>query len=251
MSDRALASAQKQTARVTPSRSGFLQRKCACGQHTIAGGECAECKKEKGLLQRASLSPRGRATGGEGKVPSIVHEVLRSPGQPLNAATRAYMEPRFGYDFSGVRVHTDAKAAESASAVNALAYTVGRDVVFGGGLYASTTHSGRRLLAHELTHVVQQRGVSEAWSAEHLTIGPSHSAAELDAHRIGARVGAGGSATGSAGTRHSGSAPMISRADPDAVGYTMRLGTSARTGIQFWRPTSPTPGLGRSSPRVD
>ena len=91
--------------------------------------------------------------------------------------------------------------------MNALAYTVGRDVVFGGGLYASTTHSGRRLLAHELTHVVQQRGVSEAWSAEHLTIGPSHSAAELDAHRIGARVGAGGSATGSAGTRHSGSAP--------------------------------------------
>ena len=68
--------------------------------------------------------------------PSIIHDVLRAPGQPLDATTRAFMEPRFGHDFSRVRVHSDAKAAESARAVNALAYTVGQDVVFGVGQYA-------------------------------------------------------------------------------------------------------------------
>ncbi len=89
-------------------------------------------------------------------MPPIVHEVLRSPGQPLDEATRAFMEPRFGHDLSRVRVHTNAKAAESARAVNALAYTVGRDVVFGSGQFAPGTVAGQRLLAHELTHVVQQ-----------------------------------------------------------------------------------------------
>jgi hypothetical protein len=89
-------------------------------------------------------------------VPSIVHEALRSPGQPLDAATRAFMEPRFGRDFSGVRMHTDARAAESARAVNALAYTVGHTIVFGAGQYAPGTPSGQRLLAHELAHTIQQ-----------------------------------------------------------------------------------------------
>lgn len=89
-------------------------------------------------------------------VPAIVHEVLRSPGQPLDPATRSEMEPRFGRDFGPVRVHTDARAAESARSVGALAYTVGRDVVFGTGQYAPGTVAGARLLAHELTHVVQQ-----------------------------------------------------------------------------------------------
>jgi hypothetical protein len=89
-------------------------------------------------------------------LPAIVYEVLNSPGQPLDPATRAYMEPRFGHDFSKVRVHTDAKAAESARGVNALAYTVGKDVVFGAGQFAPRMRGGQRLLAHELTHVVQQ-----------------------------------------------------------------------------------------------
>jgi hypothetical protein len=89
-------------------------------------------------------------------VPPIVREVLRSPGQPLDAETRAFMEPRFGHDFSRVRVHTDGAAAESARAVNAFAYTVGRDVVFEAGEYAPSTWIGRNLLAHELTHTIQQ-----------------------------------------------------------------------------------------------
>ncbi len=89
-------------------------------------------------------------------VPPIVHEVLRSPGQPLDPGTRAFMEPRFGHDFSGVRVHTDAHAAQSARTVDALAYTIGQDVVFGTGQYAPRSSVGLRLIAHELTHTVQQ-----------------------------------------------------------------------------------------------
>jgi hypothetical protein len=89
-------------------------------------------------------------------VPPIVHEVLRSPGRPLDAQTRAFMEPRFGHDFSRVRVHTDAQAAKSARAVNALAYTVGRDVVFGSVQHIPQSRAGLGLMAHELAHVVQQ-----------------------------------------------------------------------------------------------
>ena len=105
-----------------------------------------------GLLQR-------KRAGGDGPetVPPIVNEVLRSPGQPLDAQMRAFFEPRFGHDFSRVRVHTDAKAAESARTVNALAYTFGENVVFGSGQLRLETHAGQRLLAHELAHVVQQR----------------------------------------------------------------------------------------------
>lgn len=93
------------------------------------------------------------------EVPPIVYEVLRSPGQPLDATTRPFMEHRFEYDFSDVRVHTDARAAESAQALNARAYTVGQNVVLGAGQYAPQSEGGRHLLAHELTHVVQQNGV--------------------------------------------------------------------------------------------
>jgi hypothetical protein len=82
--------------------------------------------------------------------------VPRSTGRPLDDASRALMEARFGYDFGHVRVHTDAYAAESARRAHAVAYTVGRDIVFGAGQYAPETAAGRRVLAHELTHVVQQ-----------------------------------------------------------------------------------------------
>jgi hypothetical protein len=88
--------------------------------------------------------------------PPIVGEVLRSGGEPLDDATRASFGPRFGHDFGGVRVHTDARAAASADAVGALAYTVGSDIVFSSGAYAPHSGAGRRLLAHELAHTVQQ-----------------------------------------------------------------------------------------------
>jgi Domain of unknown function (DUF4157) len=106
----------------------------------------------KSILQRAAVNPSSVQ-----QAPPLVHEVLCSPGQPLDTATRAFMEPRFGHDFSGVRVHTDTKAAESAQAVDALAYTVGRDVVFEDGQFCPHNSAGREIIAHELTHVVQQQ----------------------------------------------------------------------------------------------
>jgi hypothetical protein len=112
------------------------------------GGACHTCPVK---VQRRATSPAEPTT-----VPPIVHEVLHSHGQPLDKETRAYMEPRLGHDFSQVRVHTDGYASQSARAVNAFAYTVGKDIVFASGQYSPATSSGKRLLAHELTHVVQQ-----------------------------------------------------------------------------------------------
>jgi len=82
---------------------------------------------------------------------------IKGGGRPLAESERAYFEPRFGYDFGQVRMHTDTRAAESARAINAKAYTLGHDIIFGAGLYAPETGEGQRLLAHELTHVVQQK----------------------------------------------------------------------------------------------
>jgi len=135
----------------TPAPQSFLQRKCACGNNAGLDGECEECRSKKLGLQRRAASNTAPVS-----IPPIVHNVLQSPGEPLDAHTRATMEPKFGHDFSQVRVHRDAKAAESAQAVNALAYTVGKDVVFGPGQFAPSSSEGTRLLAHELTHVVQQ-----------------------------------------------------------------------------------------------
>lgn len=152
MSEKEQAS-RKNSARYSPRvLAGVLQRKCACGTHTMAGTQCEACgKKHERMLSRKAVSPSH-----SDEAPAIVHDVLGSPGQPLDAETRAFFEPRFGHDFSNVRVHTEETAAESARAVNALAYTVGRDLVFGSGQYAPRTETGRALVAHELTHVVQQ-----------------------------------------------------------------------------------------------
>ena len=130
-------------------RSRMLQRNFSCGGSSSSGGECAGCEKK--TLQRRAAGSSESAT-----VPPIVHDVLRSPGQPLDTQTRAFFEPRFGHDFSKVRVHTDGESAESARAVGAFAYTVGPEIVFNAGQYRPEAASGRRLLAHELTHVIQQ-----------------------------------------------------------------------------------------------
>jgi hypothetical protein len=95
-------------------------------------------------------------------IPHAVQDILRSPGRRLSESSLTLMESRFGCDFSQVRVHTDTQAGESAQRMNALAYTVGNDVVFKAGQYCPDTNGGLRLLAHELTHVVQQcRGSGE------------------------------------------------------------------------------------------
>ena len=117
--------------------------------------KCAECEEQDEKLQR---KPRAQANAA-GTAPAIVHLALHAPGQPLSDETRAFMEPRFGQSFSSVRIHTGPLAADSATAVGALAYTVGRDIVFNTGQYAPSTEPGRKLLAHELVHVVQQNSL--------------------------------------------------------------------------------------------
>jgi hypothetical protein len=121
---------------------------------------CSHCEEEKGDQLHVQAK---RSEGSARPSPSNDHAVhgFAGGGEPLSESTRAYFEPRFGYDFSDVRVHSDARAAESARAVGARAFTVGRNIVFNDGLYAPGTEGGRSLLAHELAHTVQQRAVGE------------------------------------------------------------------------------------------
>ena len=126
-----------------------LQRKCAC---EATGTTCARCASEKKPLRKATNG------GFSDFVPPIVNEVLASPGQPLDATTRDFMDKRFGQDFSDVRAHSDSQANASAREVGAVAYASGRHVVFGQGAFRPDERRGSALLAHELAHVVQQRG---------------------------------------------------------------------------------------------
>jgi GH24 family phage-related lysozyme (muramidase) len=198
-------------------RAPLLQRKCACGNHTIAGAECTECGKNNENLQRehgnqnvsgaafplsgvpvmqaklavgASIDPleleadriadqvlaapanpafgkaplriqrfTGQSTAHTDMAPGSVDRVLAGPGSRLTPPLQQDMEQRFGHDFSHVRVHSGSAAEQSARDVNAHAYTVGNNIVFGAGRLAPGSPDGRRLIAHELTHVVQQTGL--------------------------------------------------------------------------------------------
>ncbi len=183
MSARAIVPASPVAAKarmVIPARESLLQRKCECGGSAGFESDCEDCKKKK--LQRRA--------GGQGPTtaPPIVHDVLRSPGQPLDEQTRSFFEPRFGHDFSRVRVHNDARAAESARSVKALAYTTGHDLVFGAGQFAPGTTAGQRLLAHELTHVVQQNKGGAAGVQRKLEVGPANDAFEQEADRFADQI---------------------------------------------------------------
>ncbi|MFZ1810591.1 MAG: DUF4157 domain-containing protein [Candidatus Nitrotoga sp.] len=178
----------------SPYAGLLLQRKCACGGSASSSlsGECGECNKkrlQKKLSIGASNDPleqeadriadqvlaapantpvsgtplriqrfTAQSMGQADIAPTSVDRVLSGSGRPLEPALRQDMEQRFGHDFSQVRVHTGAAAEQSARDVNASAYTVGRDIVFGVGSYAPRSEGGRRLLAHELTHTLQQEG---------------------------------------------------------------------------------------------
>lgn len=192
MSERAVATQPKASSDQIAHRNAVLQRRCGCGTHTFNGGECAECSRKQTGLQRklmigASDDPfeleadrvaeqvlampahsdpsgviqrirrsTGQSAGAEAAAPASVDRVLSGSGRPLEPALRQDMEQRFGCDFSQVRVHADAAAGQSARDVDAQAYTLGHDIVFGAGRYAPETFAGRGLIAHELTHVVQQ-----------------------------------------------------------------------------------------------
>jgi hypothetical protein len=163
---------------IHPPPSGIIPAKLVINQPRDESEQEADHVSEKVMRmpepQRQSVSNNNGAQGqthgalqlkrvggsdlGQTEAPPVVNEVLRSPGQPLDATTRGFMEPRFGHDFSQIRVHADAEAAQSAHAVGARAYAVGRHIVLGRGEGSFPTDTGRRLLAHELAHVVQQEG---------------------------------------------------------------------------------------------
>ena len=119
----------------------FIQRKCA------------GCEEEDKKLHRKENSVS--EVQGSNELDSYVSS-LNSSGQSLSESSRQFFEPRFGQDFSNVKIHTDSVAAKSAQSINALAYTTGNNIVFNQGQYSPNTESGQRLMAHELTHVVQQ-----------------------------------------------------------------------------------------------
>lgn len=190
--------AKSQASRNSIHAGLMLQRKCACGLPTASlTGECAECKSKKRLQKKLALGAvndplereadrvadralatlshsaasdapariqryTGPASGQTDTAPASVDRVLASPGRQLDPSLRQKMGQRFGHDFSRVRVHTGAAAERSARDVQANAYTVGRNIVFGAGQFAPGTHAGQRLIAHELAHVVQQSGSEES-----------------------------------------------------------------------------------------
>jgi Domain of unknown function (DUF4157) len=122
---------------------------------------CAECEEEQAIQPQRS----GQQETDTALDPTAALRAAQRGGTPLPADLRAHFEPRFGGDFSHILVHTDGEAATAARAVQARAYTAGRDIVFGPGEYAPSTNTGRRLLAHELAHVVQQSGGAAANAA--------------------------------------------------------------------------------------
>jgi len=164
--------------------AGQLLRDPEPGVHPspISGEKLSHCSEGQSDPNQPAINRVRTHGAGEAIVPSVVAEVVSSPGCSLETTMRELMESRFAHDFSEVRVHTDARAGESARNLGARAYTVGPEIVFGAGEYAPGTGEGRRLLAHELVHVIQQEGplshTSAAWlqrqAAEDITaqVGP-------------------------------------------------------------------------------
>jgi len=172
----------KPRAGAVPVRAPQQERPCSCAG---GGGECDTCKRKAAepVLQRKAAGPARTATA-----PATVNRVLDSPGRPLDAPARSFMEPRFGRDFGGVRIHTDPTAAESARAVDAHAYTVGQHIVFDSGKYDPHSGPGRNLLAHELAHTVQQRGTGPASPVLRLGDTPEYNHLENEASSVAQAV---------------------------------------------------------------
>lgn len=179
--------ADRVAARVMRAPEPQVQRACACG------GGCSKCqaKHDEGEHQHVMRAHDSAGT----TAPPVLDEVLEASGQPMDTATRAFFEPRFGHDFSRVRVHTDAKASLSAQSLGARAYTVGSHIVF-GEKFNPHTSAGKSLLAHELVHVVQQGG-QESVGAASMWGGAQSFGATLSGPRVQRQVE--GQETGAAG----------------------------------------------------
>jgi len=181
---RAHAADPKPTA-ATPHRpSSVVQRQCACGSHAVAGGECEACKQK-----RPASHQELRNGDGQGPKATGIGSLTTPGGRPLESGLRAQMEHRFDHDFSGVRVHTDDPAGKSAEALRARAYTVGRSIIFAQGAFAPQSRDGQKLIAHELTHVVQNDAHPDSASRSKLISEPGDPS-EREAHGMARQIAA-------------------------------------------------------------
>jgi hypothetical protein len=199
--------------RAIAARAPQLARKCAC-----AAGEphCSKCQDEAKVSMGVTMQRKASHGGAQYGIPPVVHGVLGSPGQALDDGTRSFMESRFGYDFSQVRVHTGAQAAESARAVGAHAYTIGGDIVFDTGKYDPHSSMGRELLAHELTHAIQQSGISSSSSLDDVAVTSPGDATEREADEVAQSVMK-GTNRGVGATSHGGAMMLARLAAPKPV----------------------------------
>ena len=191
-----------------------------------------------------SLPP---SVASEGLAPRAVNEVIDSPGHPLDASTRDFFSQTLGHDFSRVRVHTDHAAADSARAVNAHAYTVGQDVVFGAGQYSPESEFGRYLLAHELAHTMQQGSRDLGSSARQLPINSPGDAYEREADAVAAsalhRAARGPASSLAPQPTLSAGSPFVARVDCSTVSQSLCKGIYScghgGSGRCYWGGTYP------------
>jgi hypothetical protein len=179
-------------------------------QRTCAGGSgYAESEMKPPRRQQGGVEtePTYSSDVGNLTAPPVVHRVLRSPGQPLEAATRKFMEPRFGHDFRRIRIHTDLEAAKAAAALEAEAFTVGHHIAFARERFRPSTAHGKRLVAHELTHAVQQAATSP------------HIALQPDRSRPGPKPGRSTVVGGSLGWNDSNEHVLVTREVSGTQGY--------------------------------
>jgi hypothetical protein len=181
MAEQANAQLAKAAVVSPPVENLCLQRRCECGNHTVGGAECEQCASKKSPF---NSSNRYQWSSPNPDAPEVVPQ---SDGQPLDLPLRHFMETRFQHDFSRVRLHTDAQADASAKSIGALAYTYGQDIFFDSAGFRPNTPHGITLIAHELSHVVQQSRhplpVNEA-----LRVEPERSSAEVEADRTALAV---------------------------------------------------------------
>ena len=217
--------------------SATILRRCNCGSHTHGSGACADCRKKE--VQRKGTAGRTLDTDSEG-VPAIVNDVLADGGEPLPETTRAFMEPKFGCDFSRVRVHTGDRADQSAQAIHASAYAFGSHITFASGAYAPDSPQGRHLLAHELAHVVQQSASS---SSQAERIAPQTSDAERAADVAADTVVSGGDGASAGGPSSGG---VQRQAAPFIKQVKVHL-TPPQNAELEWNGTAPTGAPGSDS----
>jgi hypothetical protein len=164
-----------------------LRRQCACGEKKrgAAGARCGCDRADDPIIARAPGRALADIAIHDDRRLAVRGVLQREQGEPLAPGVRDWAEGAFGHDLGGVRIHASRPAAQSARAIDAAAYTVGQHIVFGPGAYAPDTSGGRRLLAHELAHTLQQGPVSRF---EGLSIGSADHAAEREAEAIAARA---------------------------------------------------------------